>query len=94
MAASVETVKTVKSLAGDYKYGFVSDIESEFAPKGLSEEVVRFISAKKTEPEWMLAWRLKAYHAFMESGREEPHWAKISYPPIDFQDLYYYAAPK
>ena len=76
----------------DYKYGFVTNIEQEFAPKGLSEEVIKFISAKKEEPEWMLEWRLKSYRAWLKM--EEPNWAKINYPVIDFQDIYYYAAPK
>ena len=75
-----------------YEWGFVSDIESDFAPKGLSEDTVRFISAKKGEPEWLLEWRLKAYHAWLEM--EEVSWAKLDLPPIDYQDAYYYAAPK
>ena len=69
-----------------------SDIEQEFAPKGLSEDTVRFISAKKNEPEWMLEWRLKAYRAWLEM--EEVDWAKLDIPAIDYQDAYYYAAPK
>src|SRR5881397_3867999 len=76
----------------DYEWGFVSDIEQEFAPKGLSEDTVRFISAKKNEPEWMLEWRLKAYRAWLEM--EEVSWAKLDIPAIDFQDAYYYAEPK
>ena len=75
-----------------YKYGFVSDIESEFAPKGLNEEVIRFISAKKNEPEWLLDYRLAAFRRWV--NMEEPHWAKLHYPKIDFQDAFYYAAPK
>ncbi|MCW2314715.1 Iron-regulated ABC transporter membrane component SufB [Rhodoblastus acidophilus] len=75
-----------------YKYGFVSDIESEFAPKGLNEDVIRFISTKKNEPEWMLDYRLSAYRRWV--NMEEPTWAKLHYPKIDFQDAYYYAAPK
>ena len=75
-----------------YEWGFSSDIEQEFAPKGLSEDTVRFISAKKNEPEWMLAWRLKAYARWLEMT--PPDWAKLSIPPIDYQDAYYYAAPK
>jgi Fe-S cluster assembly protein SufB len=94
MAALPETVETVRSLAGDYKYGFVTDIESDMAPKGLDEDTVRFISAKKGEPEWMLQWRLKAYRAWLVLDQVEPTWAKVQYPKIDFQDLYYYAAPK
>lgn len=77
---------------GDYKYGFVSDIEQEFATKGLSEDTVRFISAKKNEPEFMLEWRLKAYHHWL--NMKEPTWANLKYPPIDYQDIIYYAAPK
>jgi Fe-S cluster assembly protein SufB len=76
----------------DYKYGFVTDIEQEFAPKGLSEDTVRFISAKKDEPEWMLEWRLKAYREWEKM--EEPVWANVHYPKIDYQDIFYYAAPK
>jgi Fe-S cluster assembly protein SufB len=75
-----------------YKYGFVTDIESDTAPKGLSEDTIRFISAKKGEPGWLLDWRLKAYRAWLKV--EEPQWAMIHYPPIDFQDAYYYSAPK
>ena len=75
-----------------YEWGFSSDIEQEFAPKGLSEDTIRFISAKKNEPEWMLDWRLKAYRAWLDMP--EPHWAKLSIPPIDYQDAFYYAAPK
>ena len=77
---------------GDYKYGFVSDIEQELAAKGLSEDTVRFISAKKNEPEFMLEWRLKAYHHWL--NMKEPNWANLKYPPIDYQDIIYYAAPK
>ncbi len=76
----------------DYKYGFVSDIESERAPKGLSEETIRFISAKKNEPEWMLEFRLKSFRHWI--NLKEPKWAHINFPEIDFQDMYYYAAPK
>jgi Fe-S cluster assembly protein SufB len=76
----------------EYKYGFVSLIEQEFAPKGLNEEIIRFIWEKKQEPPFMLDWRLKAFR-YWKSMRE-PHWAKVDYPPIDYQDIYYYAAPK
>src|SRR5690606_38934756 len=76
----------------DYKYGFVSDIEQEIAAKGLSEDTVRFISAKKNEPEFMLEWRLKAYNHWL--NMKEPKWANLNYPPIDYQDMIYYAAPK
>src|SRR5882762_4354247 len=75
-----------------YKYGFVTDIESETAPKGLSEDTIRFISAKKDEPQWLLDWRLKAYSAWLTM--EEPEWAMLNFPEIDFQDAYYYSAPK
>ncbi len=75
-----------------YEWGFVSDIESDFAPKGLNEDTVRFISAKKNEPEWLLEWRLKAYRAWLEM--EEVDWAKLDIPAIDYQDAYYYAEPK
>jgi len=78
--------------SSEYKYGFVSNIEQDFAPKGLNEDIVRFISNKKQEPDWMLQWRLKAYRLWQKM--EEPHWAKIHYKPIDYQDLSYYAAPK
>lgn len=75
-----------------YKYGFETKIESDTAPKGLSEEIIRFISAKKNEPEWLLDFRLKSYKHWLTL--KEPHWGKLSYSPIDYQDLYYYAAPK
>lgn len=79
-------------ISSDYKYGFVTDIESEKAPKGLNEEIIRFISAKKNEPEWMLEFRLKAFRHWLKM--EEPKWAHIHYPKIDYQDIHYYAAPK
>ncbi|MBW7850444.1 MAG: Fe-S cluster assembly protein SufB [Rhodospirillales bacterium] len=75
-----------------YKYGFVTDIEADTAPKGLDESIIGFISAKKREPEWLLEWRLRAYRAWLTM--EEPTWAKIHHPPIDYQDAYYYSAPK
>ena len=78
--------------AANYEWGFTSDIEQDFAPKGLNEDTIRFISAKKSEPEWMLEWRLKAYRAWLTM--EEVTWAKLDIPPIDFQDAYYYAEPK
>lgn len=93
MAARQETVARVEEIDVDaYKYGFTTDIESEKAPKGLSEEIVRFISAKKNEPEWLTEWRLEAYRRWLTM--REPNWARVNYPPIDYQDLYYYAAPK
>src|SRR3954470_8471025 len=78
--------------ASTYEWGFSSDIEQEFAPKGLNEDIVRFISAKKSEPEWMLDYRLKAYRHWLTM--ESPDWAKLDIAPIDYQDAYYYAAPK
>ncbi|MBT3593226.1 MAG: Fe-S cluster assembly protein SufB [Hellea sp.] len=87
------TVDGVSSLEAEkYKYGFDSDIEQEFAPKGLSEDIVKFISAKKDEPQWLLDWRLEAYNRWL--NLKEPVWANVDYPKIDFQDAYYYAAPK
>jgi len=93
MPAVQETVARVKEIDVDkYKYGFTTEIESIKAPKGLNEDVIRFISAKKGEPDWMLAWRLEAYRRWLTL--EEPTWANVHYPKIDFQELYYYAAPK
>jgi Fe-S cluster assembly protein SufB len=93
MAAVQETVDRVRSIEAEaYKYGFVSDIESDKAPKGLNEDVVRFISAKKGEPQWLLDWRLDAYRRWLTMI--PPRWARVEFPEIDFQDLYYYAAPK
>jgi Fe-S cluster assembly protein SufB len=93
MLAVQETVERVRRIDVDqYKYGFVTDIESDKAPKGLSEDTVRFISAKKDEPAWMLEWRLDAYRRWLTV--REPHWARVDYGPIDYQDLYYYSAPR
>ena len=93
MPAVQETVEQVRRIDVDqYKYGFETQIESEKAPKGLSEDTVRFISGKKNEPQWMLDWRLDAYRRWLTM--REPTWARVSYPKIDFQDIYYYAAPK
>ncbi len=93
MPAVEETVERVRSIDVDqYKYGFVTDIESEKAPKGLSEDTVRFISAKKNEPAWMLEWRLEAYKRWLTM--REPTWARVDYPKIDYQNAYYYSAPK
>ncbi|WP_139975771.1 Fe-S cluster assembly protein SufB [Ochrobactrum sp. CGA5] len=93
MPAVQETIDQVRGLDVDqYKYGFETMIEAERAPKGLNEDIIRFISAKKNEPEWMLEWRLKAYERWLTM--EEPTWARVDYPTIDFQDAYYYAAPK
>ncbi len=91
--ATADTREAVDALGdGDYKYGFVTDIEMETAPKGLNEDIVRLISAKKGEPDWLLEWRLRAYRRWLEMP--EPRWAKLRFPPIDYQDAYYYAAPK
>ena len=87
-----ETVEKVRALAQKYKYGFETDIEMEFAPKGLNEDIVRLISAKKNEPEWLLEWRLEAFKRWQ--SMKEPEWAMLSYPPIDYQEQYYYAQPK
>ncbi len=76
----------------DYKYGFVTDIESDSAPKGLNEDIIRFISAKKNEPAWMLEWRLKAYHQWL--AMKEPKWQNVTFPEINYQDIIYYSAPK
>jgi Fe-S cluster assembly protein SufB len=93
MAAVQDTIDQVQRIDVDqYKYGFETAIEVVKAPKGLSEDTVRFISGKKGEPEWMLQWRLEAYRRWVTMS--EPTWARVSYPKIDFQDLYYYAAPK
>ena len=93
MPAIQETIDQVRKIDVDqYKYGFETLIETVKAPKGLSEDTVRFISAKKSEPEWMLEWRLESYRRWLMMT--EPSWAKVRYPKIDFQDIYYYAAPK
>ena len=93
MSIDANTAEQVKELEVDkYKYGFVTDIEMETAPKGLNEDIIRFISAKKEEPDWLLEWRLKAYRHWLTM--EEPDWAKVGYDKIDYQDLHYYAAPK
>jgi len=93
MPAVQETIERVRHIDVDqYKYGFVTDIESDKAPKGLSEDTVHFISAKKNEPAWMLEWRLDAYRRWLTM--REPQWARVDYGPIDYQDLYYYSAPK
>ena len=93
MPAVKETIEDVRQLESDkYKYGFTTEIEQERAPKGLSEDTVRFISAKKGEPDWLLDWRLEAFKRWTQMA--EPDWAKVGYPPIDYQDAYYYAEPK
>ena len=91
MTAVSDAINQVQSVE-KYKYGFVTDIETDTAPKGLNEDIIRFISAKKEEPEWLLEWRLKAYENWLIM--EEPVWPKVEYPPIDYQEAYYYSAPK
>ena len=86
-----ETIETVAAM-GAYKYGWATDIEMDYAPKGLSEEIVRLISSKNGEPDWLLDWRLAAYRRWL--GMEEPHWAMLHYPAIDYQDQFYYATPR
>ncbi|KQP30133.1 Fe-S cluster assembly protein SufB [Methylobacterium sp. Leaf102] len=93
MPAVQETIDRVRSIDLDqYKYGFETTIEMEKSEKGISEDVIRFISAKKDEPEWMLAWRLDAYKRWQTM--QEPDWARVSYDKVDYKDIYYYAAPK
>ena len=92
MVATTETINQVKSTTDKYKYGFSTKIEVDKAPKGLNEDIIRFISQKKDEPKWMLDWRLEAFKKW--KSMEKPNWAKVSFPDIDFQDIYYYAAPK
>ena len=93
MTSSPETLQTVRTLSQEgYKYGFVTDIEAETAPPGLDEDTIRFISAKKEEPEWLLEWRLTAFRAWREMT--EPDWAKLQLAPIDYQAATYYSAPK
>ena len=88
-----KTTESIEQLTGgEYKYGFVTDVESDKASKGLNEDTVRFISAKKEEPEWLLEWRLQAYNRWLEA--KDPEWARVNHPKIDYQDAYYYAAPK
>jgi len=92
MAGTRETTQTIDDVTGAYKWGFSTAIDTEFAPKGLNEDTVRYISAKKGEPEWLLAWRLKAFRQWQSMA--EPDWAMVHYPAIDYQDAYYYAAPR
>ena len=86
-----ETVETVQNM-GSYKYGWNTEIEMDYAPKGVNEDIVRLISAKNQEPEWMTEWRLEAYRRWVTMA--EPKWAMLNYPEIDYQDQYYYARPK
>src|SRR3989304_6105262 len=84
---------TIEALATqEYKYGFVTEVETESVPKGLNEDIIRLISAKKTEPDWMLEWRLKSYRLW--TTMKEPTWQKVKYAPIDYQDIISYSAPK
>ncbi|MBN8875790.1 MAG: Fe-S cluster assembly protein SufB [Rhodospirillales bacterium] len=93
MPAVTETLDTVQSVTqSGYKWGFETDIEMDLAPKGLNEDIIRLISERKREPAWLLEWRLQAYAAWLKM--EEPHWARVDHPKIDYQDLHYYAAPK
>ena len=92
MSIDVETKKTVKSITEKYKYGFTTDIGSDKAPKGLNEDIVKLISAKKKEPKWLLDWRLKAFKAWKKM--EEPNWSMVKFPKINYQDAYYYSVPK
>jgi Fe-S cluster assembly protein SufB len=90
MNESLSTIE--KTVLSEYKYGFVSDLEADAAPKGLNEDTIRFISARKKEPGWMLEWRLKAYRHWL--NMKEPKWPNVKYPAIDFQNIIYYSAPK
>src|SRR6188472_3088539 len=90
MSTSTQTIEQLASR--EYKYGFVTDVEQDVAPRGLTEETVRFISARKQEPAWLLDWRLKAYRMWLTM--KEPTWGNVKYGPIDYQDMVYYAAPK
>ena len=92
MPATNETIKQVEETSKKYKYGFSTKIDVEKSSKGLNEDIIKYISSKKNEPEWMLEWRLKAFDLWKKM--EEPSWAKVNYPKIDFQNIYYYAAPK
>ena len=94
MAVDNKTIETVEKATKDYKYGFVTEVETEFAPKGLNEDIVKFISNKNDEPEWLLEWRLDSYKKWLNMKNDNPKWANIHFPEIDFQDAYYYAAPK
>ena len=87
-----ETVERVAMMAGRYKHGWATEIEMDFAPKGLSEDIVRLISGKNGEPDWMTEWRLEAYRRWL--SMDDPDWSMLNYPPIDYQEQYYYAKPK
>ncbi|MAQ07225.1 MAG: Fe-S cluster assembly protein SufB [SAR116 cluster bacterium] len=92
MVASKETISAVEQTTSKYKYGFSTKLDVEKAPKGLNEDIIKFISSKKNEPNWLLEWRLNAYYQWLKM--KEPSWAKVNYPKINFQDIHYYAAPK
>ena len=92
MPIQEETIEQVNLATSKYKYGFSTDLEVDKAPKGLNENIIRLISSKKNEPKWMLDWRLKAFEIW--NKMKEPEWAKVNYPKIDYQDIYYYSAPK
>src|SRR5213593_1572273 len=94
MSTATETIEGL--VQKEYKYGFYTDVETDSAPPGLNEDIIRLISAKKNEPDFMLEWRLKAYRhwATLEKSQAEPRWANVHYPSIDYQDIIYYAAPK
>ena len=93
MPAVQDTVDQVKAIdVSEYKYGFVTDIDAERAPKGLNEDIVRFISDKKAEPAWLTEWRLEAYRRWQTM--ESPDWSRVKHPPIDYQDLHYFSAPR
>ena len=90
MSTATDTIEEFANK--EYEHGFVTDIETEYIPKGLNEDIVRLISAKKNEPEWLLEWRLKAFRHWLTMP--EPDWQNVHHAPIDYQDSYYYAAPK
>src|SRR5512140_2849964 len=90
MSTGTETIERLARQ--EYKYGFTSDVDSDLAPRGLNEDVIRLISDKKQEPDWLLEWRLKSYRAWQTL--KDPDWANVKHPPIDYQDIIYYAAPK
>ena len=92
MVATKETISTINEVKGKYKYGFTTNIEVDKSPKGLNEDIIKFISNKKNEPEWMTEWRLKSYKYWLKLS--SPNWAKLNIPPIDYQSLHYYSAPK
>ncbi len=92
MVATSETIKKVRDTTKKYKYGFTTNVNVEKAPKGLNEDIIRFISSKKSEPKWLLEWRLMAYRKWLKM--EKPNWAKVDFSDINYQDIYYYAAPK